>query len=317
MFNCLDGLEPAIREITVELIGVSHNIALVLLSGLFALALVWNYVQGFIKSGRPVILSTFMGLVLSALFVVFYIPILNGIGTVTCGLIQSFPTYDQTLSLYSDSWSMWGDFISTETNWAEKLVMGNAVGIIKNIINFLRAIVIAFLAVVGPLAVAMDIVPLFKGTALKWFKGIVIVALWGLTIKILDGFLFKYLDTYQSGSAWSYFFGFDPTALTDSLSFTLTSVTFLILYILVPFLTSLYIGSSAAGGAASKIFSIAALGSAVAMRSAGTVARIGSGMRKGSAGASSSKAIGDSVGGSSPSGGSKIQRAPRGVTEAT
>jgi len=282
MFTCLDGLSPTLREIGIEMVGTTHNIALALLSIFFAVALVWNFVQGFIKSGKPVILSSLITMLISALFVILYIPILNGIGAVTCGVINSFPEYDTVSVAYGGTLEEWGMntlalFFNDESS-LERLVMANGVGMIKLVIGFLRAIVIAFLAVVGPLAVVLDLLPLFRGTALKWFKGIVIVALWGVTLKILDGFLFTYISDYNGGSSWTFWFG-EEIGTDSGLSFFLTSVCFIVMYLLVPFLTSLYIGSSMVSGMAGKMFSIATLGTAMAVKGTAMASKVGSARR--------------------------------------
>ena len=58
--------------------------------------------------------------------------------------------------------------------------------LIRHFISFLRTFLLAFLYLVGPVALTLSLIPGFQSTALTWIKGFIHVQLWQLTLNVLD-----------------------------------------------------------------------------------------------------------------------------------
>jgi uncharacterized membrane protein len=129
----------------------------------------------------------------------------------------------------------------------------------RSILELVRDFVLSFLIIVGPLAILIDIVPIFRGVFKHWFKQYIAVLMWIVSIDILDSFVLA-VDELNDG-------------------FTIFhNIVFILMYIMVPYLTSLYIGTQAAG-----IFMSKAVGVGTAMLAKGVSA--GAGMATGGASA--------------------------------
>ncbi len=115
--------------------------------------------------------------------------------------------------------------------------------VIREIILMLRTIILGFLFLAGPIALAFSLIPKFEGLAIRWFQGWLAVQCWAITLTILDNLV----DTYQ--------FGTDDSTLR----FIANNLVVIIMYILVPYLTTYFIGGTAAGSFISKVIGTAAI----------------------------------------------------------
>jgi len=115
--------------------------------------------------------------------------------------------------------------------------------VIREIILMLRTVILGFLYLAGPIALAFSLIPKFEGLATKWFQGWLAVQCWAITLTMLDNLV----DAYQ--------FGTDDSTLR----FIANNLVVIIMYILVPYLTTYFIGGSAAGAFISKVVGTSAL----------------------------------------------------------
>jgi len=115
--------------------------------------------------------------------------------------------------------------------------------VIREIILMLRTIILGFLYLAGPIALAFSLIPKFEGLSVKWFQGWLAVQCWAITLTMLDNLV----DAYQ--------FGTDDSTLR----FIANNLVVIIMYILVPYLTTYFIGGSAAGAFISKVVGTSAL----------------------------------------------------------
>lgn len=132
---------------------------------------------------------------------------------------------------------------------------------VRYIILSLRDVLVSFLYAVGPLALALSIIPMFKSLASKWLQSFIYVHFWYLTLGVLD-LLFKvYLQSYASmtlptaGNSEMSVYTFSGN--DNMMNYLITNIVVILCYILVPYLTSFYVGSSHAGAFMSKMVGIA------------------------------------------------------------
>ena len=141
------------------------------------------------------------------------------------------------------------------TNILMQLVTGEVVLLIRQIMQFIQQFILGFLFVCGPISICLSVVPAFGQLTMKWLQNFLAVQFWGLSFALLD-----LLYTYYTASN-STFGGVFGTAITASETDTkqlIVSVAFIMLYLMVPYLTSLIIGSSAAQGFVGSVVGMAA-----------------------------------------------------------
>ncbi|QNP54457.1 hypothetical protein H9L05_22420 (plasmid) [Hymenobacter qilianensis] len=170
-----------------------------------------------------------------------------------------------------------------------RLFTATTVLIVREVMLFLQQFILGFLYVCGPIAMTLSVIPAFGQLAIKWLQNFLAVQLWGLTFVLLDTMYSFFAQTQQVAGGILASGGLDQS-VKDS-KFMLMSVGFVLLYGMVPWLTSLFIGSSAAQGFAGQM-----IGSAVgaATFAAGVAAPGGGGL---------SSAIGRAMGNGGSGGG--------------
>ncbi|MFB9865668.1 hypothetical protein [Rufibacter immobilis] len=115
---------------------------------------------------------------------------------------------------------------------------------IRQIVLFIRQFVLGFLYVVGPLAICLSVVPAFSGLAGKWLQNFIAVQFWALTMNLLDLIYTNFAD--QNTTVGGVLGGMVlPGQTYNDAQFLVMSVAFIILYCMVPTLTSYFIGSTA------------------------------------------------------------------------
>ncbi|WP_135498405.1 hypothetical protein [Hymenobacter elongatus] len=202
------------------------------------------------------------------------------------------------------------------TNILLQLITGEVVLLIRQIMQFIQQFILGFLFVCGPISLCLSVVPAFGQLAIKWLQNFIAVQLWGLSFALLD--LLYTFYTASNSTFGGVFSG--PVAAESDTRQLIVSVAFIMLYLMVPYLTSLFIGSSAAQGFVGSVVgmatSAAAAGAGVSAGMAGgghgVSGAIGRAMGSGggNSGSSSGGGGGDSGGSSSggagpaPSGGS-------------
>ena len=194
------------------------------------------------------------------------------------------------------------------SNLLTRLFTGGAVLVVRQIMLFLQQFILGFLYVCGPISLCLTVIPSFGQLAMKWFQNFLAVQLWGLSFALLDTMYGFYADSATSPNG--IFAGLlnGPMQSVDDSKFMIISVVFIILYVMVPYLTSLYIGSSAAQGFMGSVVGMAA-GAATA--AAGLVSPGGGGLASavGRAVSSSGGGGGGGSGGSSAGGGGSAEPA--------
>ncbi|MCR5890574.1 conjugal transfer protein TraG N-terminal domain-containing protein [Hymenobacter sp. J193] len=176
------------------------------------------------------------------------------------------------------------------TNILLQLVTGEVVLLIRQIMQFIQQFILGFLFVCGPISICLSVIPSFGQLAMKWLQNFLAVQFWGLSFALLD-----LLYTYYTSSNTTFggvFAG--PAAVEQDTKQLVVSVAFIMLYLMVPYLTSLIIGSSAAQSFVGSVVGMAASAAAAG-------AGVSAGMNGGGHGVSG--AIGRAMGGGSKAAG--------------
>lgn len=200
-----------------------------------------------------------------------------GLGDVVMGAAAMMSSVAESISNFTFSGLM------------TRLFTATTVLIIRNIMQFLQQFILGFLYVCGPIAMTLSVIPAFGQLAMKWLQNFLAVQLWGLTFVLLDTMYSFFAETQQVAGGILASGGLEQS-VKDS-KFMLMSVGFVLLYAMVPWLTSLFIGSSAAQGFAGQMSSMAV---GAATFAAGVAAPGGGGL---------SSAIGRAMGHGSAGGG--------------
>ncbi|MDJ1505228.1 hypothetical protein [Xanthocytophaga agilis] len=147
--------------------------------------------------------------------------------------------------------------------------------VIRIALEKIRAMLLAFLTVAGPLSLAISVFPGMEKVASHWFRGWFSVHMWSVTLRILDAIIHNYNQAVFS-TLWEN----DPW-MVDSL---IVNLVCMLMYLMVPTLTAYFIGQTLTGGFLSKLAGTASavLGAASSMASFGAgAAKIGAGTAKG------------------------------------
>ena len=177
------------------------------------------------------------------------------------------------------------------TNILLQLITGEVVLLIRQIMQFIQQFILGFLFVCGPISICLSAIPAFGQLAMKWLQNFLAVQFWGLSFALLD---LLYTFYTASNSTFGGVFGTSITASETDTKQLIVSVAFIMLYLMVPYLTSLIIGSSAAQGFVGSVVGMAA-----------SAAAAGAGVAAGAAGGGHgvSGAIGRAMGGGGSGGG--------------
>ncbi|MBD0255894.1 MAG: hypothetical protein ICV83_09260 [Cytophagales bacterium] len=168
----------------------------------------------------------------------------------------------------------------------------------------LRAMLLAFLTVVGPLSLTLSVFPGMEKVASHWFRGWFVVHMWSVTLRVLDSIIVAYNDTVFDAAMNN-----GETAFMDSILINLVCV---LMYFLVPSLTSYFVGYAATAGFFSKLAGVVATGARVAAFGVGEGGKMASASGGSFSGSSTSTAAtyGGGGGGNGGGGGPALPQGP-------
>ena len=150
---------------------------------------------------------------------------------------------DNNPSFFSQAWDMIQNF--NIVSLIQRFITNATIELIRLVFLFVRQFVLGFIIMAGPFAMSLGIIPAFSQLFKHWLQNYFSVLLWGVTFSMLD-MLYSYWSQGQN-------LGSGSTAgavATEILGVQqlVYSVSFLVLYCMVPYLTSLVIGGSATQG---------------------------------------------------------------------
>ena len=183
------------------------------------------------------------------------------------------------------------------------------VALIRQVLVIIRQYIIAFLYVCGPIAICLSILPPFAQLGKQWLQNFMAVNMWSLTYSLLDLIYDNYAATRPATGNILLPAGATPGDAANDMVYLVNSIGFVIIYISVPWLTSMIIGSTAvqsfAGMFAGTVASAAGSAAGVAFPSAaggGATGALGRSMGFGSSGGGGGGGGGSSSGGVASSG---------------
>ncbi|GAB2642233.1 hypothetical protein GCM10027035_40200 [Emticicia sediminis] len=109
--------------------------------------------------------------------------------------------------------------------------------IIRLLLENVKNVLVAFTYSVGIFAAALSTVPGLGGTITHWFRSMLNILFWTLTLAVLDNLVVGLSTTIQTTNQGS-----------DIINMLVVNIALIIMYLGVPLLTTIYIGSSAIGG---------------------------------------------------------------------
>jgi hypothetical protein len=146
--------------------------------------------------------------------------------------------------------------------------------IVKLVVGVLAVVLFKFLLVIGPLALAVSIAPIFRNQVDIWFGTTITTGLVITTMHILDCFMYGLINMISSA---------DSFTTEDARISTVINITIVIMYLMSFWLTSKWIGKGDAGRFVSKAVTLATLatlafvgaGAAAAGKGGGGAANVG------------------------------------------
>jgi TM2 domain-containing membrane protein YozV len=165
--------------------------------------------------------------------------------------------------------------VVTPLQWTKSMMEVSFVRLVRSMLELSRMLMLGFLIIVGPFALLFETIPLFRGIASHWYKLLFAVSLWLLTLNILDalyiGFSESLVQSVQNEivrnvdilerEAYARAMGYDhimnPTGKFtyaeyvdphsgQGLHLGLLNIAMAILYMFVPYLTTIYAGGQVA-----------------------------------------------------------------------
>jgi hypothetical protein len=150
---------------------------------------------------------------------------------------------DNNPTFFSQAWDMIQNF--NIVSLITRFITNATIELVRLVFLFVRQFVLGFIIMAGPFAMSLGIIPAFSQLFKHWLQNYFSVLLWGVTFSMLD-MLYSYWSQGQNlGSG-----GAVGAALTEAIGVQqlVYTVGFLVLYCMVPYLTSLIIGGSATQG---------------------------------------------------------------------
>jgi len=139
--------------------------------------------------------------------------------------------------------------------------------IVKLVVGVLAVVLFKFLLVIGPLALAVSIAPIFRNQIDVWFGTTITTGLVITTMHILDCFMYGLINMIASA---------DSFTTEDARISTVVNLTIVVMYLMSFWLTSKWIGKGDAGRFVSKAVTLATLAT-LAFVGAGAAAAGGGG----------------------------------------
>jgi len=175
------------------------------------------------------------------------------------GLIDSLSKYNDLIWEGAENpaegeagfWNAIWDGISgfTSAVWASltSALAAVLIVLVREGMAFVRVILLNFLYMVGPIALALSILPGFKESGAMWLKGYIGVSLWEFTLRVLDFLIHQFnLAAYE------------VLALSDSsLAISAFQLVCVIMYLLTPTMTNYFISVGSVGSFLGKASGVA------------------------------------------------------------
>ena len=139
----------------------------------------------------------------------------------------------------------------------QSFALGGIASIARKLMELFRQTLLGFLYITGPIAITLSVLPAFGQLLQKWFQHYLSVQCWSITLIILDNLVVLYRNLTQQRLGLMN--GLSVSEAAEKLDMLLITLVIALLYFMVPYLTSLFIGQSQ-----SAVFPARVMGTAVA-----------------------------------------------------
>jgi len=281
-----------------------HQLAIMIAAGFMVFTLAWTYIMKLFNGDGGFPFSAFFRYIIFFIILLLYFPIMNMASGMLCAMGNYLPAIDDVKEVINGAHNTWYGtvvaFLQDDTpNFLFDIVKANLLIMIRTVLEFVKTILASILFIIGPLAIAFDLLPWFNGIAMKWFRNFASVMLWSLTLAILDNFVMDFSQTFIDGASSSSGFWYTLLAGGDSSDaiYMATNFCFIIMYGCIPILTSWFVGRSTVGSVGSKIIGAGVAGGLLAAKvgvgaATGGGSLAAEGVAKGVAGGASAVASG-------------------------
>lgn len=233
-----------IESFSGKIIGVCIQVAALLLM----IRILWGVAKAMF-SGQPQDFVSIAGYLLTAVAIGFYKELMQVFSLAVEGIAESIPkagditvTLDKLADRNANQDKVMFDMMTHQTGfsggiikWLISSLMDGLTLVIRTVLEYLRAILLSFVYVTGPFAIVFSLIPGFSGVLQKWFSTWLNIQCWAITLNMLDAIV----EAYGNYGTQSY--------ETSSDLFLVTNLAIIVIYLMVPWLTSLYTGASGAG----------------------------------------------------------------------
>jgi hypothetical protein len=124
----------------------------------------------------------------------------------------------------------------------QSFALGGVASIARKLIEILRQTLLGLLYITGPIAISLSVLPAFGQLVQKWLQNYLAVQCWSITLIILDNIvvLYRNLTQHQLGLMD----GLSISEAAEKLDMILITCIIALLYLMVPYLTSLFVGQT-------------------------------------------------------------------------
>lgn len=150
------------------------------------------------------------------------------------------------------------DNLSGDVGWLAQLLEMSFVRLVRALLELSRKVLMGFLIIVGPFALIFDMIPFMRGIGSHWYKYFIAISLWLLTLNVLDAMYIGFAKSNELQTAEA-LYNTDMSQHRESGYESFISqmdgrgengflnLAMAIMYIMVPVLTTIYVGSGSGG----------------------------------------------------------------------
>ncbi|WP_017733364.1 hypothetical protein [Nafulsella turpanensis] len=157
----------------------------------------------------------------------------------------------------------------------QSIALGGIASIARKLMELFRQTLLGFLYITGPIAITLSVLPAFGQLLQKWFQHYLSVQCWSITLIILDNLVVLYRNLSQQ--RLGIMNGLSISEAAEKLDMLLITLVIALLYFMVPYLTSLFIGQTQSAVFPAKVLTAGAAATVLAAKGAAVVAGAGKG----------------------------------------
>ncbi|MBT9394394.1 hypothetical protein KLP40_14580 [Hymenobacter sp. NST-14] len=151
--------------------------------------------------------------------------------------------------LLTDAKQQFSQMVDALTNFSiesllYRFVTQSTVLLVRNIMLYIRMFALGFLFCAGPISIVLSAIPPFGSLWRHWLQNYITIQLWSVTFALLDVLFNAFSDAKTIGTG-----GFNNVLSgQNNAEYLIACIVFIIMYFMVPSMTSWVIGSSAVQG---------------------------------------------------------------------